>query len=156
MVCTVFDDSWEILVGAHRIQRIPATEKKGRRHTSFVVVSKVETNRSSFKLKKSDVREDFFRASGAGGQHRNKTDSAVRLTHMPTGTVVTATEQRSQYQNRQVAWDRLREKLFSPDTETYHFNDVQWDWCDWRDEVVFPDGRRKSMSRILRKGLDSS
>lgn len=104
-------------------------------------------------LRKNDVREDFYRSSGAGGQHRNKTDSAVRLTHKPTGIVVTASEQRSQHQNRAVAWERLRSKLSSQSIDTYTLDDVRWDWCDWRDEVVLPDGRRKQMSRVLRKGL---
>jgi protein subunit release factor B len=104
-------------------------------------------------ISKADVREDRYRASGAGGQHRNKTESAIRLTHLPTGIQVTATEQRSQHQNRAVAWERLREKLSSQTVDTYTIADVRWDWCDWRDQVVLPDGTRKSMSKVLRKGL---
>jgi protein subunit release factor A len=107
----VFDDSAEIFLGTHRIQRVPATEKKGRRHTSFVHIRKVVSENNSIALDKRDVRTDYFRSSGAGGQHRNKTDSAVRLTHLPTGIQVTATEERSQHQNRAVAWKRLEEKL---------------------------------------------
>lgn len=151
---TVFDNSALIFVGTHRIQRVPATEKKGRRHTSYVIVHKVNREESGVtQVDKSDVREDFYRSSGAGGQHRNKTDSAVRLKHLPTGIIVTASEERSQYQNRTVAWKRLEEKLSSQAIDTYSINDVQWDWCDWRDEVVLPDGRKKSMSRVLRKGV---
>lgn len=149
----VFDDSASVFVGTHRIQRIPATEKNGRRHTSFVIVSRVEAVDKSVTLRDSDIRVDTYRGSGPGGQHRNKTDSAIRLTHVPTGIQVTASEERSQHQNRAVAWKRLKEKLSSPSIDTYHVDDVRWDWCDWRDEVVLPDGRRKQMSRVLRKGI---
>lgn len=140
-------------MGEHRIQRIPSTEKKGRRHTSFVIVSLVTKMDNIIQLKDNDIRTDFFRAPGAGGQHRNKTDSAVRMVHIPTGTMVTATEQRSQHQNREVARRRLEEKLHQPSVDTYTSGGVRWDWCDWRDEVVLPDGRKKSMSRVLKKGI---
>lgn len=111
------------------------------------------TQNNSIELRDSDIRIDYYRGQGAGGQHRNKTDSAVRMTHLPTGTVVTASEQRSQHQNKEVARRRLEQKLTSPDLDTYIHKHARWDWCDWRDEVVLPDGQRKSMSRVLRKGL---
>ncbi len=107
---------------------------------------------TQFILDKKDVLEEFIRGSGPGGQHRNKTETGVRLTHV-SGASVTATEQRSQHQNRQVAWDRLRKKLEAPALDKHVAHDVQWDWCDWRDEVVLPDGRRKSMKAVLKKGV---
>lgn len=149
----VFDDSALVFVGTHRIQRVPATEKKGRRHTSFVHVHQVVTTNNLIRLDKSDIRVDTFRGSGNGGQHRNKTDSAVRITHIPTGTVVTATEDRSQHRNRVVALERLRTKLDGGTVDNYDLADVRWEWCDWRDEVVLPDGTKKSMSRVLKKGV---
>lgn len=149
----VFDDSYEIFCGTHRIQRVPATEKKGRRHTSFVIVSKVESEDKSIALYDSDIRVDTYRGHGNGGMHRNKTDSAVRMTHLPTGTMVTATEERSQHLNRAVARKRLEEKLSRPSVDTYTVDDVRWDWCDWRDEVVLPTGRKLSMLRVLRRGV---
>jgi protein subunit release factor A len=149
----VFDDSAEIFVGTHRIQRVPATEKKGRRHTSFVIVHRVDTEHKAVTLYDADIRVDTYRGSGNGGQHRNKTDSAVRMTHLPTGTVVTATEDRSQHKNRAVARKRLQAKLHTPAVDNYTVNDVRWEWCDWRDEVVLPTGRKMSMSRVLRRGV---
>ena len=102
--------------GAHRVQRIPATESKGRVHTSaasVVVMPKFEME--DIDIKKDDIRTDVFRASGAGGQHVNKTESGVRFTHIPTGTVSESTESRSQIKNREIAFNRLaikiREKL---------------------------------------------
>jgi protein subunit release factor B len=75
------------------------------------------------------------------------------MTHIPTGIIVTATEDRSQHKNRAVARRRLEQKLSQPDIDTYTSNDVRWDWCDWRDEVVLPNGKKKQMSRVLRKGI---
>lgn len=109
---------------------------------------------------KEDVRTDYYRSSGAGGQHRNKTDSAVRLTHLPTGIVVTAAEERSQHQNRTVAWQRLTDRLASAQCAGEHAatNSARrsvlaegrsWTWTGWRDEVRGPDGRRTSMARAL-------
>lgn len=112
------------------------------------------------RIKRDDVRADTFRSSGPGGQHRNKTDSAVRLTHIPTGTVVTATEERSQHLNRLVAWQRLESKL-GAEAEAERAdatNQIRrdqldefrsWTWCGWRDEVKGPNGRKGSMSRVL-------
>lgn len=98
--------------GTHRVQRIPATETKGRVHTSAVTVAVMpKMEMEDVNIKKSDLRIDTFRASGAGGQHVNKTESAVRLTHIPTGVVVECQEGRSQHANKEIAETRLYQKI---------------------------------------------
>ncbi len=99
--------------GSHRVQRVPKTETQGRVHTSTATVLVMpEAEEVDFHLDPGDLRIDTYRASGAGGQHINKTDSAVRITHLPTGTVTTSQDGRSQHDNKDKAMRAMRSKLY--------------------------------------------
>lgn len=107
--------------GVHRVQRVPETESQGRVHTSAITVAVLpEAEEVDFELDMGDVRKDTFRASGAGGQHINKTESAIRLTHIPTGTVVECQDGRSQHKNLAMAISVLRSRLYQKELDRVH------------------------------------
>lgn len=107
--------------GVHRVQRVPETETQGRVHTSTVTVAVLpEADDVEIEINPTDLQIDTFRSSGAGGQHINKTESAIRITHLPTGVVVECQDERSQYKNKDRAMKILRSKLLEAKQEEQH------------------------------------
>ncbi|WP_300561866.1 peptide chain release factor 1 [Companilactobacillus sp.] len=118
--------------GAHRVQRVPATESAGRVHTSTATVTVMpEYDEVDVDIDPKDIRVDVYRSSGAGGQHINKTSSAVRMTHLPTGIVVAMQDQRSQQQNREKAMQILRSRVYD-----YYESENQSEYDEKRKSAV--------------------
>ena len=118
--------------GVHRVQRVPETESQGRVHTSTVTVAVLpEIEEVDFEILDKDLRVDTYRSSGAGGQHVNKTDSAIRMTHLPTNIVVTCQDERSQLKNREKAMNLLKAKLYD-----YYKTQIDSEYCANRKNQV--------------------
>lgn len=149
------------------MQRVPPGDT--RRHTSIVTVAVLDSHEepASVDLDPSEVRVEVYRDSGPGGQHRNTSDTAVRLTHLPTGVVVCATESRSQGANRAAAWAELTRRLkhAARDEQVRHRNgdrvaqigsgdraEVTWTWNDQRGQVTHHPSRRRWRWKDLSKG----
>ena len=161
---TTSDDRARVFAGTHRVQRVPDGEN--RRHTSTVTVAVLDADRRPPPpLAPGDIDEQVYRGSGPGGQHRNTSDSCVRVTHRPTGIVVHATASRSQWQNRQAALAELASRVHAVENtertaqvaaeRSGQIGDggrggFDWNWCAWRDEVVGPGGRRLRYTAALK------
>lgn len=127
--------------GVHRVQRVPKTESQGRVHTSTATVAAMpEVEAAEFDLNVNDVRVDVYRSSGPGGQSVNTTDSAVRLTHEPTGVVVTSQDQKSQLQNKEKAFRVLRARLYQ-----VHIDEQQSELAESRRDQVGTGGRSEKI-----------
>ena len=128
--------------GVHRVQRVPETESQGRIHTSAATVAVMpEVDDIQVELKESDLRIDTYRSSGAGGQHVNKTSSAIRITHIPTGIVVACQNERSQLQNKEQAMRMLKSKLYE------HFASMQHAEISDRKKSLVGSGDRSERIR---------
>ena len=120
--------------GVHRVQRIPKTEKQGRVHTSTITVAVLnKPKKTEFTINPSDLRIDTYKSSGPGGQYVNKTESAIRITHIPTGVVVTSQSERSQLQNKENAMNILSAKIlqFQEEADMSKLSDARREQIGW-------------------------
>lgn len=157
--------AFDVLAGRHRIQRVPPNEKRGRRHSSEVQVTVLELHRDSPALDRTDVDITVSRGTGPGGQHRNKTESAVKAVHIPTGLSAYA-DSRSQHQNRIRAIEVLTSRIaqmqaqdqaasLRSDKNRQREGVRAYTWTEWRDTVVnHRTGREAPMAQVLRGRLD--
>lgn len=131
--------------GNHRFTRYSPFSKNKKLHTSFVGVTVEKAQLSSvFEINKSDVDMSFFKGSGAGGQHRNKVETGVRLIHKPTGTVVECVSERSQHHNRSLAWERLMIKLSNIEKEKEILKNQQ----NWNGKIKIGFGDRRRTYKL--------
>jgi peptide chain release factor 2 len=148
--------------GVHRLVRISPFDSQARRHTSFssVWVYPVVDETIDIEINESDCRIDTYRSSGAGGQHVNKTDSAVRITHMPTGIVVQCQQERSQHKNRAKAWDMLRARLYEAELkkreEAASAEEASKSEIGWGHQIRSYVLQPYQMVKDLRTGVESS
>ena len=146
----------------HRLVRISPYDSNARRHTSFasVWVYPVVDQTIDIEILDKDVRVDTYRASGAGGQHVNKTDSAIRLTHLPTGIVVQCQTDRSQHRNRAMAWDMLRARLYEAELqrreEAVAANHASKSDIGWGHQIRSYVLQPYQMVKDLRTGVETS
>ena len=137
--------------GVHRVQRIPKTESGGRVHTSAATVAVLpEAETAEVEINDADIKVDTYRASGAGGQHVNKTESAIRLTHIPTGLVVTCQDESSQHKNKASAMKVLRSRLFALEQEK-----LNKDRDEMRKSLVSTGDRSAKLEHIISRKAES-